>query len=169
VIACDEWQPPFCFKYSDRGITTRIQNIHRLKKGKVTHFESVLVIEYFFYFYLIFRHSKKMKEHSASKHFKIMLLIFKINIISDIPNLAELLSLNSKINTGTWSMELQSQKKIPIDIKSQFNMQLIYLWQNTGVASHYMWRNILKTKILTINKVCSTSTICTSHLRQYWK
>lgn len=68
-----------------------------------------------------------MKEHSASKHFKIMLLIFKINIISDIPNLAELLSLNSKINTGTWSMELQSQKKIPIDIKSQFNMQLIYL------------------------------------------
>ena len=68
-----------------------------------------------------------MKEHSASKHFKIMLLIFKINIISDIPNLAELLSLNSKINTGTWSMELQSQKRIPIDIKSQFNMQLIYL------------------------------------------
>jgi hypothetical protein len=66
LIACDEWQPPFCFKYCDRGITTRIQNIHKLKKGKVTFFKSVFVTESFFLIKInIFRHSKKIKEPIA--------------------------------------------------------------------------------------------------------
>jgi hypothetical protein len=34
----DEWNPPFNFKYTEKPITTRIQKIHRLKQGKVTHF-----------------------------------------------------------------------------------------------------------------------------------
>ena len=33
--ACPEWQPPLCFKYTEKGITTRIQKIHRLTQGKV--------------------------------------------------------------------------------------------------------------------------------------
>ena len=36
IIACPEWQPPLCFKYTERGITTRIQKIHRLTQGKVS-------------------------------------------------------------------------------------------------------------------------------------
>lgn len=37
IIACDQWQPPFNFKYSEKGITTRIQKIHKLKHGKVSN------------------------------------------------------------------------------------------------------------------------------------
>ena len=35
IKACPEWQPPLCFKYTEKGITTRIQKIHRLSQGKV--------------------------------------------------------------------------------------------------------------------------------------
>lgn len=36
IRACLEWQPPFSFKYTEKGITTRIQKIHKLSQGKVT-------------------------------------------------------------------------------------------------------------------------------------
>lgn len=36
IKACPEWDPPFSFKYTEKGITTRIQKIHRLRQGKVT-------------------------------------------------------------------------------------------------------------------------------------
>lgn len=38
LTSCPEWKPSFCFKYTDKGITTRIQKIHKLKKGKVNYF-----------------------------------------------------------------------------------------------------------------------------------
>ena len=36
VTCADEWKSPFCFKYTEKPITTRIQKVHKLKKGKVT-------------------------------------------------------------------------------------------------------------------------------------
>jgi hypothetical protein len=36
IRACAEWNPSFNFKYTEKGITTRIQKIHRLKQGKVS-------------------------------------------------------------------------------------------------------------------------------------
>jgi hypothetical protein len=36
IRACPEWNPPFNFKYTEKGITTRIQKIHRLKQGRVS-------------------------------------------------------------------------------------------------------------------------------------
>lgn len=38
IITPPEWKPPFCFKYTDKGITTRIQHLHKLKYGKVGSF-----------------------------------------------------------------------------------------------------------------------------------
>jgi hypothetical protein len=35
---CPEWKPAFSFRYTDKGITTRIQKVHKLKKGKVSYF-----------------------------------------------------------------------------------------------------------------------------------
>lgn len=35
LITPTEWQPPFSFRYSDKGITTRIQHLHKLRFGKV--------------------------------------------------------------------------------------------------------------------------------------
>lgn len=38
VRASPNWQPPFCFGFRDKGITTRIQKIHKLSLGKVGFF-----------------------------------------------------------------------------------------------------------------------------------
>lgn len=36
--SCPEWKPSFSFRYNDKCIKTRIQKIHKLKKGKVNIF-----------------------------------------------------------------------------------------------------------------------------------
>lgn len=35
LVASDGWNPPFTFRYVDRGITTRIQVLQQLAEGKV--------------------------------------------------------------------------------------------------------------------------------------
>lgn len=35
LVASREWRPPFSFRFGDRGITTRIQHLHKLGRGKV--------------------------------------------------------------------------------------------------------------------------------------
>lgn len=34
IIACPQWQPRFCFRNSEKLITTRIQKLHKLCLGK---------------------------------------------------------------------------------------------------------------------------------------
>jgi hypothetical protein len=51
VTSADEWKSPFYFKYTDKAITTRIQKIHKLSKGKVSAFSYVAhCVTYFFSF-----------------------------------------------------------------------------------------------------------------------
>lgn len=44
--ACNEWNPPFCFKYIDKKLTTRVQVLSDLKHGKVKfiHIVSLTII-----------------------------------------------------------------------------------------------------------------------------
>jgi hypothetical protein len=35
LIASDGWNPPFTFRYIDKGVTTRIQVLQQLSEGKV--------------------------------------------------------------------------------------------------------------------------------------
>ena len=35
LVASDGWNPPFTFRYVDKGITTRIQVLQQLSEGKV--------------------------------------------------------------------------------------------------------------------------------------
>ena len=50
ITCCDQWKPPFCFKYTEKGITTRVQKIHKLKKGKVRSFSGMESILFFYFF-----------------------------------------------------------------------------------------------------------------------
>jgi hypothetical protein len=38
LVTPPEWKPPFCFTFSEIGIKTRIQHLHKLKFGKVLLF-----------------------------------------------------------------------------------------------------------------------------------
>jgi hypothetical protein len=42
LIAAEDWNSPFSFKYATIAMTTRVQPIHQLKQGKVRLFESDL-------------------------------------------------------------------------------------------------------------------------------
>ena len=39
LTASECWNCPFTFRYVDKGITTRIQSLQKLKQGKVTLFD----------------------------------------------------------------------------------------------------------------------------------
>ena len=54
LITPPEWAPPFSFRYSDQGITTRIQHLHKLKNGKVVLLRDSWLIPNLFFLILVF-------------------------------------------------------------------------------------------------------------------
>ena len=54
IKACPEWNPPFTFKCTEKGITTRIQKIHRLKQGKVNIYSQATIFGCLFYRLILF-------------------------------------------------------------------------------------------------------------------
>lgn len=53
IKACPEWNPPFNFKYTEKGITTRVQKIHKLRQGKVSFLRDKSFGSYHFIFLLV--------------------------------------------------------------------------------------------------------------------
>ena len=99
LIAAPEWRPPFSFRFSDRGITTRIQHLHKLKYGKVkTHWMlCIFFCLYSFYLSLL----NKNKRPTMLGALKLLRKIFRKITNSSVQESWKMKLIAKKKSTGT--------------------------------------------------------------------